>query len=564
MARKTISTYMTDIQKPVLNAGDKILIYTRVSSKKQVVEGHGLEGQERACREFASNQDLKVVKVFSDGWISWKYSSRVWLDAMIMYLQKANKKYTQIPFVVIDDIDRIVRDVKWWIEIKAKIQNQWGAYIHSLKQNIDETPEWKMLQYITMSVKQYERENNARRTRDRQRARVMAGYRPFTCLNWYVFTKNPQGWRMLMLDAEKASIIKDSLEKCAKWLFLNQQQVADYMNEQGLKTKWWNKIEKNAIKRILDSDTLMFYAGIINYKARDVHNVKWAHPSIISKTTALKIMEHFKLKNFHKTYSNEMIAEKLPLRWSLLCECCWKVMTWAPSKNKIGKYYFYYTCRQKGCEMYGKSLNSKKVHEAFVEHLELMSVDSRSLDLLQDVIVEVYKEKDTIKKELNSSYYERVKEIDEQVEKIQGRLLSTNNDKLLELYENQVISLLEEKEWAEERLSVDDQTKNMNVEHLIDKARNVLEKPVSIWSEWDYNLRQLLIGVLFSKQIIFSKEKGIQTPCIPLIYADLLEFSSCLNMNSRRERIELPVTVPKTVVLPLHQRRKFALQTIKN
>lgn len=95
---------------------------------------------------------------------------------MIEYLSKANEKLTNIEYVIVDDIDRIIRDVQGWREIKSKIENKGGAKIYSLKQNIEDSPEGKMLQSITMSVKQYERENNARRTRDRKKARMLDGY----------------------------------------------------------------------------------------------------------------------------------------------------------------------------------------------------------------------------------------------------------------------------------------------------------------------------------------------------------------------------------------------------
>jgi hypothetical protein len=42
-----------------------------------------------------------------------------------------------------------------------------------LKQNLDSSPEGVLQQNIVMSFKQYERENNARRVRDRQRARML-------------------------------------------------------------------------------------------------------------------------------------------------------------------------------------------------------------------------------------------------------------------------------------------------------------------------------------------------------------------------------------------------------
>jgi hypothetical protein len=50
-----------------------------------------------------------------------------------------------------------------------------------------------MLQSITMSVKQYERENNARRTRDRKRARMLEGYWNLATVSGYEYVKSPYG-----------------------------------------------------------------------------------------------------------------------------------------------------------------------------------------------------------------------------------------------------------------------------------------------------------------------------------------------------------------------------------
>ena len=46
------------------------VIYCRVSSDKQIRQGHGLETQEKRCREYAAGRGYKVVEVFHDGAIS--------------------------------------------------------------------------------------------------------------------------------------------------------------------------------------------------------------------------------------------------------------------------------------------------------------------------------------------------------------------------------------------------------------------------------------------------------------------------------------------------------------
>ncbi len=41
---------------------------------------------------------------------------------MIDYLAEANKKFTTIEYVLVDDVDRIIRDVQGRWEIKTRIE----------------------------------------------------------------------------------------------------------------------------------------------------------------------------------------------------------------------------------------------------------------------------------------------------------------------------------------------------------------------------------------------------------------------------------------------------------
>ena len=51
------------------------VIYCRVSSTKQTIEGSGLSSQESRCREFARQRGFEVLEIFSDD-ISGKHRYR--------------------------------------------------------------------------------------------------------------------------------------------------------------------------------------------------------------------------------------------------------------------------------------------------------------------------------------------------------------------------------------------------------------------------------------------------------------------------------------------------------
>ncbi|MCK5374324.1 MAG: recombinase family protein, partial [Alphaproteobacteria bacterium] len=71
------------------------IIYCRVSSPKQVTEGHGLESQETRCREYAKHKGYKVLDVFHEEGITGKLMDRPKMQEMLSFLKK-NKKENHI------------------------------------------------------------------------------------------------------------------------------------------------------------------------------------------------------------------------------------------------------------------------------------------------------------------------------------------------------------------------------------------------------------------------------------------------------------------------------------
>ncbi len=66
----------------------KAVIYCRVSSKRQVKEGHGLESQEHRCQEYAKVKGLIVEKVFPDGNITGGLFDRPAMRDLLSYLDQ--------------------------------------------------------------------------------------------------------------------------------------------------------------------------------------------------------------------------------------------------------------------------------------------------------------------------------------------------------------------------------------------------------------------------------------------------------------------------------------------
>ena len=67
------------------------VIYTRVSTAKQVTEGSGLESQRAACLSYAKEHEIKVIKTFTDAGFSGATTKRPALHELIYFLKSRDK-----------------------------------------------------------------------------------------------------------------------------------------------------------------------------------------------------------------------------------------------------------------------------------------------------------------------------------------------------------------------------------------------------------------------------------------------------------------------------------------
>ena len=211
----------------------KVFWYLRVSSEEQALHWNWLNGQRWAIQDYAERNNLDIVKFYEDWWVSWKYESRKALDQMLKDLKKTNKNpfYPEIKFVIVDDIDRLARDIAVWIKKKEEIRSTWARII-SLKQDLKDNPESNLMSTISMATKQYERENGARRVKSRQEQRLKDGYRCFVVPLGYKYDKAKDGHGRVVVPDDPIYLVSDWV--AGSWVIANQQWLCQYLNDREL------------------------------------------------------------------------------------------------------------------------------------------------------------------------------------------------------------------------------------------------------------------------------------------------------------------------------------------
>ena len=204
----------------------KAVIYCRVSSVKQRVDGSGLESQEHRCREYAVSKGYEVEAVFPDD-ISGggDFMKRPGMVALLSYLDaQVGKNYV----VIFDDLKRFARDTEFHIKLRREFTDR-GARIECLNFNFEDTPEGKFIETIIAAQGELEREQNKRQVVQKMKARVEKGYYVFYPPVGYRYAKDRVHGKLLVRDEPAASILAEALEGYANGRFRSQFEVKRFL-----------------------------------------------------------------------------------------------------------------------------------------------------------------------------------------------------------------------------------------------------------------------------------------------------------------------------------------------
>lgn len=155
------------------------LSYCRVSSKKQELEGSGLDSQETRNEQLSKYHHLKIEKVFRDTFSGGgDFMKRPDMRELIEYLDAhPYRKYV----VIFDDLKRFARDTKFHFELRTALEARNALPLCS-NFVFDDTPEGVFVETIQAAHNQLEREQNRRQVIEKQRACLERGYWAFTRL----------------------------------------------------------------------------------------------------------------------------------------------------------------------------------------------------------------------------------------------------------------------------------------------------------------------------------------------------------------------------------------------
>ena len=486
----------------------RALIYCRVSSAKQVSEGHGLDSQEMRCRQYAQRSGYEVEAVFPDDVSGGgDFMKRPGMVALLSYLdaQREQKDYV----VIFDDLKRFARDTEFHIQLRRAFQRR-RARVECLNFRFDDTPEGKFVETIFAAQGELEREQNRRQVIQKMQARAARGYWVFYPPIGYRYERVSGHGKLLVRYEPLATIVQQALEAYASGRLETQSEVQRFLEDQ----PEWPKDRHGGVhpERVAELLARPVYAGCIDYPKWGLNYVPAHHEPLISFKTWQAIQD--RRRGVARAPARKDLSHDFPLRGFVSCAFCGQPMTACWSKGR-SRSYGYYLCDTKGCPESRKSFRKEAVEDEFEALLSALVPTQGLLNLALAMLQNCWDARVIRGRQQLASLQEGLRDIESKVEQLLDRLMKASGASVITAYERRVRELESHKAVISDRIAACGEPQ-ASFEETYRTAVSFLRNPWKLWHSERIEDRRALLRLVFAERLVYARSEGYRTAKISM------------------------------------------------
>lgn len=495
----------------------KAVIYARFSSKNQTEES--INAQERACRDYADQHNLSVVRVYADEAISGREEKTEQRD-QYQQLLRDTKKHT-FEVILIHKYDRVARSLLEQVTLEKRLEAE-GIRLIAVAQDFGNTNEAMIARSITWAMAEYYSKNLASEVRKgyKEKAlqgKVNGGTPPFG----YDLDKETKKYKINEFEA----FFVRKMFSCA----LNREgwtELIKEMEKKGIRGKRGAVIRYPQIYDIVQNEK---YTGVYLYseyqeKDRSLRRskpnairVENAFPAIIDKKTFEEVQKIMKEKQQVGRNRKEYLCSGL-----LYCSCGAKMYGFT---NEIkGTTYQYYKCMGKcGAPL----IRMEEADKAATGYLKRLLSDER-----QEEIAFVLRNYQGHEKDFKEAFFASMNQ------QIKARQQEYDN-----LYQKFTANAVLPADVIE-KIGADLHRINAEIEEL-KKTEPPVDTSVDTIKEWLAEIKaapdEKAIHLLISRIIAKTEENGKTTFSIESTLQNILTETGCDKTQQRFLQKQLPI-----------------------
>ncbi len=345
------------------------VLYARVSSKDQEKEGFSIPAQQKLLRGYADDQNLIVVKEFTDVETA-KRAGRTQFTKMLEYLKKHESTCKTI---LVEKTDRLYRNLKDWVTL-----DELDLEIHLAKEGVvlsdDSRSSEKFMHGIKVLMAKNYIDNLSEEAHKGMREKAEQGIWPSKAPLGYRNVPRADGKKGIEVDPTSAPALTRIFEQAATGNF-SMLDLTVMANHAGLRMrKSGGVIHRSSLHRILRNP---FYFGEYDW-AGERHT--GGHRPLVTRALWERVQVSLDGR-YNDQHGKERVNE-FAFTGLVRCGHCGCVYTAEIKKER----YIYYHCTGAKGDCGGKYVREEVLGEKFTEAIGGLRFDQGTLDLMRDAL----------------------------------------------------------------------------------------------------------------------------------------------------------------------------------
>ncbi|UOQ55640.1 recombinase family protein [Hymenobacter cellulosivorans] len=473
--------------KPSKQAGrsttNRVVIYTRVSTKEQADTNHSLELQKKQCWEHAKANNYEVVEYFGGTYESAKDDGRKEFSRMLKFVEQQSNRISRI---IVFSYDRFSRTGGRAIALIAKLRSE-GIIVDAVTQQVDaSTPEGQLFQSIQLLFSNFDNSLRARRALAGTKERIRNGY--WTARAPIGYTMSKQGNEQIIVINKTGELLQQAFRMKLEDGFSNTQLIA-WLRKRGV------KLSKSLLGQTFRNP---FYCGYIRHSSLDGAVIQGRHPALITPDQFLQL--HNLQKQPDTGYVHAKEVSPLPLKHHVRCHRCGRPLTGYEVKAKA---LWYYKCNTIGCKL---NIGARQLHAAYQDLLRGYKLLPHLIKPLKAWMATVFTQLNQEGASEKNAVETSLKQVQAKLEKMEARYALGDLDQTTyQKYSRKIIA--EELEPLQATLESLGSSLS-NLEAYIDFAVNLATNILTMWEKSNLITRQKLQHMLHPNGIAFAPEIG--------------------------------------------------------
>lgn len=461
----------------------KAIIYCRVSTQEQVMEGNSLQSQERMCKEFASKNGYELDKVFVEQGESAKTAYRTKLNEMLKYCSL--KK--DISVLLVYKIDRLSRNVRDYDNLKILFATN-GVRVISITEPIEDSPVGRLTEYLLAGIAQFDNEVRGERSKNGMLEAMKQGRWVFQAPYGFK-TEGTKGNSNIVPIPSQVKGIKKTFELLSQG-YNTVEEIRRDAIKYGMKREDGKPLNIGYFHKIIRNPV---YKGYIDVPSMGI-NQKGSFSAIVAPEIFDLVQEILQGKRKKLAIYKKLNAD-FPLRGTLRCECG-ALMTASWTRHKFG----YYRCMS--CKT--TNINKKILEPAFSEFLKTIQWHVNTTELVKEAMLLNW---ESHKKEFEKELHE-INKKKADIEVTRDKIVEKN---LKGVYADSLakVKLAEcEKKLSELNIEAYKYVSPEVMEKdLLDYTTNFLMNMTSVWDTLKIEPKHKLQKMLFPEGVMFLNGK---------------------------------------------------------